>query len=629
MWEGKGMAQQNSPISKSDFDTCNWQKIIEQCDQKDCRRYMGLFSIEAEKSEEAEDTKAQEVFLLLYRITSLYFKLDNNQDPFGPLFTSRDGQPSFIVDHLTDEHIQVLIEVVPEVADPEMQARMADVLYIRTRNASLAGIAIYAYLASADTLMNPDHWILNEERIERALQLATRIGRKNRDYFPKTIQAIEDLLGKYGEEDTTFFSAKLMRLLVEQCQVEHYQGKSEDYANLAEKAAKRAETDHEWHRAQEYWEIRGEWQKICKVPGWKDATLKVQAEVFINASEVAAQASPPNYTNAAWHMQSAIELLQKVSIKQERERIQQLYPTFRKYQEEARAQMGRIVIPFDITNEQEKVRAQVKGKKFLQALFDLAYIGSPPHIKGLRELVIEDTRRSVFSGFMSAEVKDNTGRTVGQRPPLFSNGTDIDEQALRAEMFRLAIWHQLLHAINWVEVARQQICLEHNIRIHDFLPLVSNNPFVPLGREMIYARGFHAGLTGDTLVAAHLLLPQLENSIRSVLIRQDCITSMLDKERIQDEFPLNKILRDYQRELENMFGEDIVFDLRGLLVERFGSNLRNAGLHGLMDYEDFLRPQSVYLWWLALRLCCMMRLAEMPQAKEDHQEKQGDDKSST
>ena len=589
---------------------------------------MGLFSIEAQKAEQAADSKAQEIFILLYSLTSLYFKLDNDQDPFGPLFTSYDGQSSFIVNDLANEYLQVLTEVVPEVADPEMQARIADVLYIRTRNSFLAGIAIDAYLTSVATLMDPKHWILAEERIERALQLATRIGRNNSDYFPKTIRAIEDALGKYGEEDATFFSAKLMRLLIEHCQVEHYQGKPEHYANIAEKAATRAEMDDDWHRAQEYWEIWGKWQKICKVSGWKDATLKAQAETFIKAAEVAAQTSPPNYTNAAWHMQSAIELLQKVSIKRERERIQQLYPTFRKYQEEARAQMGRIEMPFDITNEQEKVRAQVKGKKFLQALFDLAYIGSSPHVKGLRELVIENTKRSVFSGLVSVEIKDNTGRTVGRRPPIFSNGIDIDEQALRAEMFHLAILHHLLHAIYWVEAARQQICLEHNIRVYDFLPLVSNNPFVPSGREMIYARGFHAGLTGDTLVAAHLLIPQLENSIRSLLIRQGCITSMLDKESIQDEFPLTKILRDYQGELENMFGEDIVFDLRGLLIERFGSNLRNEGSHGLMDYEDFLRPQSIYLWWLALRLCCTMRLAGIPQTKEDHQEEQGNSKSS-
>jgi len=617
------MSQQNRPLSKSDFDACNWQKVIEQCAQKECQRYRGVFFIEAEKAEQAADAKAQEVFLLLGRIASLYFKLDNDQDPFGPMFVWQDGQPSFIVDDLTDEHAQVLAEIVPEVADSEMRARIADVLYIRTRNVSFAGLAIDAYLASAAALWHPEHWIFTAERVERALQLAARIGRNNRDYFPRTLQAIEDLLDKYGAEDATLFSARLMGLLIEQGE-----GDPEQYASLAENAAKRAETEHDWHRAQEYREIWGKWQKRRKVSGWKDAALKAQAETFIKEAEAAAQASPPHYTVAAWHMQSAIELLQKSSSKQERERIQQLYPIFRDYQREARAEMGRIEIPFDVTDEQEQARAQVKGKTFLQALFDLAFIGSSPRVKDLRRMVTENAKQAPLSAFMWAEVKDNTGRTVGRRPSVLSSEGDETEQAIRAEMFRLATWYQLLHAINWVEAARRQICLEHNIRVYDLLPLVSNNPFVPSGREMIYARGFHAGLTGDTLVATHLLLPQLENSICSLLIRQGCITSSLDKESIQNEYPLNKIFHDHEEVLVNMLGEDIVFDLRGLLVERFGSNLRNEGAHGLMDYEEFLAPQSIYLWWLALRLCCSMVLSKMRQAKEDHQEEQKIDESS-
>jgi len=379
------MPQQISHLSKSDFDVCNWQKVIEQCDQKECRRYAGLFFIEAEKAEQAADAKLQEIFSLLGRIASLHFKLDNDQDPFGPMFVL-DGRRSFIVDDLTDEYTQVLTEVVSEVADPEMRARVADVLYIKTRNTSFAGLAIDAYLVSAATLLQPEHWVLTEERIERALQLAARIGRNNRDYFLRTIQVIEELLGKYGEEDATLFSARLMGLLIEQ-----RQGEPEQYASLAEKAAKRAETEHDWHRAQVYWEIWGKWQKLRKVPGWKDATLKAQAETFMKEAEAAAQASPPNYTIAAWHMQSAIELLQRASSKQERERIQQLYPIFRDYQEKARAEMGRTEIPFDVTDEQEKARAQVKGKKFLQALFDLAYIGSSPRVTHeLRNEVVEE-----------------------------------------------------------------------------------------------------------------------------------------------------------------------------------------------------------------------------------------------
>src|SRR5258708_13225384 len=93
-----------------------------------------------------------------------------------------------------------------------MRGRVGDVLYIKTRNTSFAGLAIDAYLVSAATLLQPEHWVLTEERIERALQLAARIGRNNRDYFLRAIQVIEELLRKNGEEHPTLFSARLLAL---------------------------------------------------------------------------------------------------------------------------------------------------------------------------------------------------------------------------------------------------------------------------------------------------------------------------------------------------------------------------------------------------------------------------------
>ena len=57
-----------------------------------------------------------------------------------------------------------------------------------------------------------------------------------------------------------------------------------------------------------------------------------------------------------------------------------------------------------------------------------------------------------------------------------------------------------------------------------------------------------------------------------------------------------------RQETTSVWGEDLTFDLRGLLVERFGTNLRNRLAHGLVDEREFESWQGPYLWWLALRL---------------------------
>ena len=56
-------------------------------------------------------------------------------------------------------------------------------------------------------------------------------------------------------------------------------------------------------------------------------------------------------------------------------------------------------------------------------------------------------------------------------------------------------------------------------------------------------------------------------------------------------------------ETTEAFGDDIVFELRGILTEEFGSNLRNLMAHGLLMDGECYAPAIEYLWWLLLRLC--------------------------
>ncbi|MFM6367672.1 MAG: DUF4209 domain-containing protein, partial [Dolichospermum sp.] len=48
---------------------------------------------------------------------------------------------------------------------------------------------------------------------------------------------------------------------------------------------------------------------------------------------------------------------------------------------------------------------------------------------------------------------------------------------------------------------------------------------------------------------------------------------------------------------------DTLLDIRGLLIEHSGSNLRNKMAHGLISDDDFSSSIFSYLWWLVLRLC--------------------------
>lgn len=134
-------------------------------------------------------------------------------------------------------------------------------------------------------------------------------------------------------------------------------------------------------------------------------------------------------------------------------------------------------------------------------------------------------------------------------------------------------------------------------------PLLEFNPLVPRGRERLFADGLVAGFYGDLVQATHLLAPQLEHAIRVLLQRLGERVSGLDQYGLQPEFGLNKLL--YLPRLKEVLGEDVVFALRGLMVEPAGGNIRNRMAHGLMNDGEFHAWPVMYLWWLTLRLCLL------------------------
>jgi hypothetical protein len=55
-------------------------------------------------------------------------------------------------------------------------------------------------------------------------------------------------------------------------------------------------------------------------------------------------------------------------------------------------------------------------------------------------------------------------------------------------------------------------------------------------------------------------------------------------------------------EVDQIFSPDIGFELRALLCDPLGPNLRNEIAHGLLDDDHIESMFSVYAWWLVLKL---------------------------
>lgn len=573
-----------------DFEKVDWESVINSSPSKECRSYCDLYRQLTDRAEPA--SSQQHVYAFLTFICGLTLNPDSTDKPFnGYPFLERKLQ-------LEASQNDVLLGILPTIQDPELRARVADLLWVQKYgDYQVALMAVSAYLESASNLEDPVHWPISERRIRRALQIALPLGKNNKAYL-KAIQHIEAILDKNRALNPSFLHVRLMQYLLD-CR----DGDAVKYSKWAENAASYTDAqtgETNWHRSRAFWEIAASWLSLSKDDENSRRASINAAETHIKEAEALPKDHANRATIAALHVQAGIEAYRKISGTNDRRK--ELHQLLVAYQKESVSDFGTVSAQIDISKTVQQAINAVKGKDFLDAIISLALLASPPTQSILKEQVEEYMEHHGLMFRIWAKVTDPSGKTKAKRPGLDS---DNQEAVIRSEMLREAIHHQGLIADGIVRPAITQIISEHQVDERDLLPILINNPFVPQGREMIFARGLYYGLQGDVLVSTHLLIPQIENSLRYILQSHGHITSGLDHDQIQDEYTLQRILYEYRKELEQILGEDILFDLQGLLVERFGSNLRNLVAHGLLDGQHFLYRQTLYLWWLTLRLCCL------------------------
>ena len=590
------MALEQISPTEDDFQHTDWQGVLDGAAERTCDVYARLYAEKAREAGQGGDAVACQVFELMYHVCSFVLNLDSPTEPFGGPFPFRPDWQGVSVDDFQDCHLVTLEAIVGNITDPELRARVADILWYHRRGGHrMAELAVSSYLESADVLEDPENRYLCAHRMERALSLAASLGRNNQS-FKDVIAHIEMVLDKYQGEDPLFLSAHLMQMLQD-----HRQGDPEKYRSIAEKAALRAESEEsgiKWHKARGYWTIAARWHAI---QGDDESARQCQlrvADTFVNEAEDRLGQGPGSYSVAASWIQQAIQCLRRV--KGTKGRREQLHRKLVEYQKKSVEDFEASSFSFDVSEFSQRAIRLVEGKPLPEALLALAVIDSSPKVDDLRMRVQDFSQKYGLMYLFPMRQLGEDGRVLGRRPSLYGNEEDAG-QALRAEMFKEASRDQGLVAHAVIQPALAQIRREHSVRVSDLLTLVQYSPFVPRGREYLFARGLHAGLTGDPVTAVHLLCPQVEHSVRTILERRGAAVSGLDEQGVQKMHLLDANLN--KPKLAEILGEDIVFDLQGLLVKEFGSNLRNRVAHGLMEHGEFYSWNALYLWWLVLRLC--------------------------
>jgi hypothetical protein len=325
-------------------------------------------------------------------------------------------------------------------------------------------------------------------------------------------------------------------------------------------------------------------------------------------ADKALKRSAPSLLVTAHFLTQGVEALRRAHAVPEV--IARLRAKLREYQREALKEMKPLTLDPKLLEEvrkerqklAEKVAKHVEDSNLEEALKRLAFVRQLISPTKLREEVLELAKKHPLSNLFEASLLDNAGRVKERIPGLLDNGDSQDEPIV-ARMFQQAAqfdWPD--RASSFIEPGRRQIWLQHRPRVKDLSFLVVNNPFVPPGHEGIFLRGLFYGLAGDMLLSVHLLAPQVENSIRYVLEENDVDVSNLESNLTQPVKTLGPLLS--LPEMQQIFGEELCFEFRGLLIEKTGYSFRHQVAHGFVSDAACYGPEALNVWWIVLRLCC-------------------------
>ncbi|MEQ9104483.1 MAG: DUF4209 domain-containing protein [Rhodothermales bacterium] len=587
----------NRILSAEDFAKYDWLAALEGCAEPLCRHYIKAFGKRRRELHVSSDDAGEAIYTLLKAASGMWLAHGDSQT----VFAEHPGQLPHI-EEFSDEALRSLVGLAPSIGDPELCARVADVLWLRRKGGHYTWqTGASSYLERAQRLVDAKP-TASMRRFERALDIAARL--KNAEKLKECEAVVGDVNSTKSGSDPTDLSSALTKL-----QLEYRLGKPAVLAAHAEENARFLETERNLWTAKAFWKTAA----IChRRSGDSDSERAVgieAAECWVKKAETA----PTQMSVASCYKRAYKAYRDLPGFDDRRDELKRL---LRAAQGKMTKEFGMILRCLAMSEEIESVRRHFANMPAEEVLAELAYLATSPSRALLEQELREVAEISPLTMFIRARAVDRMGRTVAMKPSAFEN----EVAALEHEVHSEASFRRADIVVNHVEPTRRQILFHHSAGLEAFQALVTLNPFVPTRRVRTFMRGLHAGLQADFMVATALLVPHVEESLRHLLRQKGVISTGLNTSGIKDERSLIMLLENenFRPQLIEMLGEDMVCDLQGLLALGSGDNLRNKFGHGLMSDEDFYSYRAVYAWWLVLRVCFLWK--DAAEGRSDREE---------
>ncbi len=600
MSEGQNEVVGEPWASAADLDTIDLSTLLEPVDRADEFALERALLDAVKTAEEAGEDGRARAFRLFAIICSFHLRVEDPAQAWGPRWESPEGR-SHTASDLRGEPTKILANYLPKIAHSLLRARVADVVWYNDRSQhEAATIAISSYCDLIvqrlngslkarfedleDSLMDGVTWL------RRAMQLSDLSGRREpSDALKCATASLYDRALAAGHY-VNFVNVAQIRIDHDLVDVATVASNAEALAQSRAGGEYPMAVQGAWNLAASCFARLGdkESERRCRERS-VDETLRMREQVDSSSAR------------AFWTRKAIAELRSAGGFG---ERIKQLRAELRELQDASLDEFGQFTLPTDLSDQRKAVIELFDGLGLPDVLLQFAIIPRTPTIEELKSQALENRKTCILGSLMASSYSDREGKVIAETPA-GALDSEPDDEWIKAESLRTLdlFRHQIVGG--FIEPARRNVMMRFPLEERHFEPIATMSPFVPQGHEFLFMLGFARLWQGDFASAAHLLLPQLENSLRHVLLNSGRESSKIKPDMLQEDRSLSGLLLSLRPELEEIFGPDLVNEIDLLFNFRAGPSLRHEIAHGKLTTGACYHRDGIYACWLIYRLTCL------------------------
>lgn len=555
------------------------------------QHYTHLLRVTEELDAQGRATEAAIVRLLASTV-SMRLSAGTASNLFHPLIRVGDRVSTLIEDY--DANDVACLQVLSEtVEDPWLKARLADVACVAGQGLGMkmwqyGQIAARAYFDHCEQVMCGENAVASREEMQRGLELTATYAKRDVDlhnsYWSLIEAAIHYSLAQ-GWPGVFFPLSELVR------------GRNRALGlKLAppfeDHAARLAAQGDGYHpdNAQTCYEIAARFWERNRDDSAARRCQQAAAEVLVERARLPAQAM----LKADWLAEGIAKLRQYGG---DRARIRDLQEELADVRRTILDEMHLHEFPIDLGELIEHVRATVIGPTDHEGLMQLAYgIGHGATYDNVRQSVLDNNARHPLADFFVRISYNENGIPVSRRESFDRTNEAHVFQKMIEQVREIDATIAMPGIFEAIDIFNEKF----EPSLNSVLLYLHQSPSVPDGHEDSIARGLTAGFNHDWLEVAAYLIPQAEAIVRNIFRRERKNTLVDRGDGTEEEMSLNQLLESAHA--NEVLGKDFVLQLRAILTEKSGFNLRNLYTHGLLS-DDAIHNAGLYnLWWVLIRM---------------------------